>query len=170
MKNKLSIILSGILALSSLSVNAATATKTAKATASLVSSCVIGTTNVVFGEYNPIATTDTTTTQTVTIRCTKGIPWNFYEYAMYYTYTGATNSTAYASAMIYNGNKLYYQVQMADGVWDNDVDMGGRPNNGHFLGTGTGQNQTLTINYRIIKNQYVVPGNYKDTATVHIDF
>lgn len=172
MNNKIAFILSTILGLSSLSAQAQTktATNTTKATASLASSCVIGTNDVVFGVYNPVATSDTQTTQTVSIRCTKGTPWNFYEYALYYAYAGATNSTGYASAMIYNGNKLYYQVQMSDGVWDNDVDMSGRPNNGHFLGTGTGQTQTLSINYRIIKNQYVPPGNYKDTATVYVDF
>lgn len=170
MKNNLAIIVSAILALSSISANAATVTKTTKATASLSSSCVVATNNVIFGIYDPNAKTDTTTTQTVTIRCTKGTPWNLYEYAAYYSYAGATNSTGYASAMIYNGNRLYYQAQMADGVWDNDVDMPNRPNNGHFIGNGTGQNQTLTINYRIIKNQYVPPGNYKDNATVHLDF
>lgn len=170
MKNNLTIILSAILILSSLSAHADTATNTTKATASLSSSCVVGTTDVVFGLYNPNTTTDTTTTQTVSIRCTKGTPWNFYEYAVYYTGIGGSNSTGIASAMLYNGNKLYYQVQMSDGVWDNDVDMSGRPNNGHFVGSGTGQTQNLTLNFRILKNQYVPPGNYKDTATAYIDF
>ena len=72
--------------------------------------------------------------------------------------------------MIYNGTKLYYQVQMSDNVWDNDVDMPGRPNNGHYLGTGTGATQPLSLTYRIIKSQYVPPGNYIDNATVYIDF
>lgn len=144
--------------------------KTLQVGAKVENSCTLAVSDVVFGNYDPQAKIDHTTNQSVTIRCTKGTSWNFYEYAAYYSYAGATNSTGYASAMINNGNKLYYQVQMADGVWDNDVDMPNRPNSGHFVGQGDGQDQNLTLNFRVIKNQYVTPGNYKDSVTAYVEF
>lgn len=168
MKKKLCMLLLTLITIPSL--HAASVVKEINVNTKLNNSCSLAVSDVVFGTYNPTANIDHTTTQNITIRCTKGTPWNFYEYAVYYSYAGATNSTGYASAMLFNGNKLYYQVQMSDGVWDNDVDMGGRPNSGHFVGTGNGQNQNLTLNFRIIKNQFVAQGNYVDTATAYISF
>ena len=188
MKSKFYTCALAMLALFAQNVSAQTATNTTKATATLSSSCRLSATNANFGNYDPIVSSDSTTTAIMTIYCTKGTAWNFYEYAYYYYQNGVnnagvsmtttemnilkslSNSTGYASAMISNGNRLFYQVQMSDGVWDNDVDMSGRSNSGHYLGTGTGQNQDLSINFRIPKNQYVPPGSYADNVGAYIAF
>lgn len=188
MKSKIYVCALAILSLYTQTVSAESATASNKATATLSSSCRLSATNANFGNYDPIVSSDSTTTAIMTIYCTKGTAWNFYEYAYYYSQSGVnnagismttaemnilkslSNSTGYASAMISNGNRLFYQVQMSDGVWDNDVDMSGRSNSGHYLGTGTGQNQDLSINFRIPKNQYVPPGSYADNVTAYIAF
>lgn len=185
---KLGIALWALMGMITLPSYADTTTNTTKTTATLSNSCRLSATNANFGTYDPTAPADSTTTSIMTIFCTKGTAWNFYEYALYYSQTGvnnagitmtsaemnvlkaASNSTGYASAMTSSGNRLYYQAQMSDGVWDNDVDMSGRPNSGHFLGTGTGQTQILSINFRLLKNQYVPPGSYADNATAYIAF
>lgn len=185
---KLGIAFFTLIGFTALTSYADTTTNTTKTTATLSSSCRLTATNANFGNYDPTTPADTTTTSSMTIFCTKGTAWNFYEYALYYSQTGvnnagvsmtsaemnvlkaASNSTGYASAMTSSSNRLFYQAQMSDGVWDNDVDMSGRPNSGHFLGTGTGLTQNLTINFRILKNQYVPPGSYVDNATAYIAF
>lgn len=170
MNKKVKILLLTLTSILAIPSYAETSNNTLQIGTKLENSCIFTASDVVFGNYDPQAKIDHIANQSVTIRCTKNTAWTFYEHAAYYSYAGATNSTGVAAAMVNNGNKLYYQMQMSDGVWDNDMDQPGRPNSGRFVGKGNGINQNLTLNFRIMKNQYVTPGNYKDSVTTYIEF
>lgn len=49
--------------------------------------------------------------------------------------------------MKYNGNSLYFQVQMPGGQWEDDLQNGILANSGHYVGIGTGTIQSLVIYY-----------------------
>jgi spore coat protein U-like protein len=145
--------------------NAGTATSNMNATASLNASCVFSMPNVEFNNYDPSFNQDQTTTQAVAILCTKGTPWKFY--------TGALdlNSNNQYSYMSFNTYKLVYQVQLVNGAWENDLYSNAALNASYtYTGTGTGNTQNLSLNYRILKNQYVPVGNYLGNVTAYIVF
>lgn len=185
MKN--AIFLTLLLAISNLAI-ADSKIKDFKASSTVNRSCLLSVTDVNFGNYDSTDIVDKSAENTVTFRCTKGTAWDYYSYAAYYASNGVNNggitmsqaekdtiknsigSTGYASAMKNGTSRLYYQVKLSDGIWDNDVDMPGRVNMGHYVGTSTGEVTSFNLSYRIIKSQYVAPGLYRDTQTAYIAF
>lgn len=171
------ILMALLVGLSSSLMAQTTTTGTTKATASLSSSCRINTTDAIFGTYDPASAVNQQTNQTVDVTCTKGTPWTFYTGATdLYLTLGNTTVNGYPittnnqySGMISGSNKLLYQVQLQNGVWANDLYQDSSFSNA-YINTGSGLTQTLTIPYRILKNQYVAPGNYADSATAYLVF
>lgn len=142
-----------------------------KASASLVNSCQFITTDVNFGEYNPNNTSPLTTTQTTTILCTKGTSYTFHTSSVYngvWSYT--TFRGQWVTSMVYNNVPLYFQVKMPNGAWEDDMENWDYPNKGFYVGTGTGKAEIYTLQYRILENQYVAPGNYVGYATANLIF
>lgn len=174
---KKTIIFTLLASMSSIALAQTTTTGTTKATASLSSSCIFTSTDAVFGTYDPASAVNQQTNQTVDILCTKGTSWTFYTGATdLYLALGSTTVNGYSittnnqySSMTLGANRLLYQVQLKNGVWANDLYQDVNLTNA-YTGLGNGATQTLTIPYRILKNQYVVPGNYADTATAYIKF
>lgn len=154
-----------LLALVACSASAQTATTNLKTTASLNASCVFSMPNVEFNNYDPSLNQDQTTTQAVEILCTKGTPWKFY--------TGAVdiNSNNQYAYMSFGTYKLVYQVQLVNGAWENDLYSNAALNASYtYTGAGTGTKQNLSLNYRVLKNQYVPAGNYLGSVTAYIAF
>ena len=142
-------------------------TKTTKATAALASSCRLLTTNVVFGDYNPAAEDHLTSTQTVTYTCTRGTPITITTADG--SSTSSTSSYGILASMKYSSNTLYFQVfNPVAKFWNDDID--GANGSTAISKTGTGSEETMTLEYRIIKGQFVPPGNYTATNTINITF
>lgn len=147
--------------------HAESTTNATKATAALASSCRLLTTNVVFGEYNPAAEDHLTSTQTVTYTCTRGTPITITTADG--SSTSATNSYGILASMKYSSNTLYFQVfNPIAKFWNDDID--GANGSTVISKTGSGREETLSLDYRIIKNQFVPPGIYTATNTIKMTF
>ena len=145
--------------------NADTVTKTMNATAAINNTCAFSVTNVEFNNYDPSFNQDQTATQAVEILCTRGTNWKFY--------TGAVdlNNNNQFSYMSFGTYKLVYQVQLVNGNWENDGYSNAALNASYtYTGTGTGNKQNLSLNYRVLKNQYVPAGNYRGDVVAYIAF
>jgi spore coat protein U-like protein len=164
MKSFLTIL---ILAACALNAQAGVATANMTSSAVLNKTCTLSTTNVEFGDYSALNVDHQLSSNTVTLKCSKGTAWNYYQYSAYYSIAGYADTVA---AMVNGTSKLYYQAQVADGTWDNDIDRPASANLGHYLGTGNGLDQTFNVNYRLLKNQYVKPGSYVDNVTAYLVF
>jgi len=135
------------------------------ASASINNTCSFSVTSVAFNNYDPSLSQDLTANQTVEILCTRGTNWKFY--------TGASdlNNNNQFSYMSFNANKLVYQVQLVNGNWENDTYNNAALNASYtYSGTGTGLKQNLSLNYRVLKNQYVPAGNYRSDAIAYVQF
>ena len=135
-------------------------TATNKSTATLAASCKMAASDVVFGEYNPNSADYQTSSQSFTILCTKGTAWRLL------SDSSATNKAGTYAVMKNGSNQLKYQVLGNDGVWSDDI----YESTHNYTGTGTGLLQSMAVGYRLMPNQYVVPGSYKDTQTMVISF
>ena len=91
---------------------AATQTTSFNVTATVINDCIISSTNIAFGTYDPTATTAITATGAVTARCTKG---DVVSVALGQGLNPATGSTAAVPArqMISGANLLPYHIYIA---------------------------------------------------------
>ena len=146
-----------------------------KSNATLSSTCNISVTDAVFGSYDPLATDHLQTTQIVNVKCTKGTS---YKLGMQ-GYDGSTGLTSYGwtSSMTSSvgNNKLAYQVGlswMGPTSWNSAFTWSPGSGTGYYPynGIGTGDFESMPISYRILKNQYVAPGNYSATPNMNVYF
>ena len=168
MKNKFLALTLSLLSINCFSANDSVTTKS---TATLANFCQFSSSNVSFGDYDPNSPNPLTATQNNTILCTRGTVYHFYTLSQYQgVWSYVSFRGMWTSTMKYNGNSLYFQVQMPGGQWEDDLQNGGLANSGHYVGIGTGSLQSYPRQYRILENQYVPPGNYSGYQTAYITF
>jgi len=138
---------------------ASSATTTFQVTASVVSSCTISATNLVFGNYT-LAQLDGTSTVTVT--CTNGSAFKIGLNAG----TG-TGATVLARKMTSGANTLNYALYQDTSRATN---WGNTPGTDTVNGTGNGSAQSYTVYGRIAANQSSAIGAYTDTITATVNF
>ena len=162
-------LLSIILCLMMSPVFAADVTGSQKATATLATSCRFSTTDVIFGDYNPTAEDHLYSNQVVTYTCTKGTPFTLTSSD---NVSSTTNAYGVLAEMTNSGTKLYFQVLLhwvSANSWFDDIDSyngSGNP----YKAVGSGSEETLSIQYRVIKNQYIKPGVYSATNNMTFTF
>lgn len=142
--------------------DAATDTDTFQVTATVVASCDVDAADLGFGNYDPVPSTPTDATTSMTVRCTNGTT---YVIAMN-AGTGSGATTA-ARKMTSGGNTLtysLYQNASHTSLWgqNSGVDT--------VAGTGSGALQTLTIYGRAPAQQTAPTGSYADTITVTLTY
>ena len=171
-KNYISILLA--LGLTSVAFGSTT-TGTNKATASLAASCQISAQDVSFGDYVP--TTQSNTSQNITILCTRGSSYTISSKAASNAQTfpwalpGMTNNPYHAAGVMTNTTdatqKIYYEMYFSwVGYWDEDMNLTAQK----YTSTRTGANQVINIPYRLVAGQYAAPGNYTASHTMTITF
>ena len=158
-------------ALCALSANSATAgtpiTSSFTVTATVLTTCLIVSLPLAFGNYDPTASSPTTGQTTITATCTLSAP---YTIALNNgTGTGANYTTgasgrqmtliAGSSTIGYN----LYQDSAYANVW-------GNASTALFSGTGTGLPQFYTVYGRIPAQQVAGAGAYLDTITATLTF
>lgn len=153
-----------LIALSAMS-NASAATTTANfnVTATVGATCSIGAiTDLAFGPYNSAATTQSTTT--ISITCTNST-----------TYTiglsgGIANDVSNRTMKLTGGSDLlHYSLKQTSQTGNN---WGNTPSNDTVGGTGSGVAQSYTV-YGTLPNTQTPPpspGNYSDTIQVTVTF
>ncbi|HEX4879134.1 MAG TPA: spore coat U domain-containing protein [Limnobacter sp.] len=138
--------------------HAATATGTIAVSATVLSSCLLATSPMVFGNYNP--STQSTATAALTVTCSNGIS---YTVAINEGANGGTTTTRLMSGP--GSDTLGYKVWQNAGFttnWDNAGST--------VAGTGSGLPQILTVYGTIQAGQSVAPGAYTDTLTVTVTY
>lgn len=125
------------------------------AKASINNTCTLTVTDVAFGHVD--VNQETLSTSTVTIRCNRGLSWNYYHAAEQIYIDGQS------VAVMSNGDyRLYYQT--AGDVQKMDADHFG------YAGIGTGSLQEMTMPFKILRGQYVRPALYRDTVMAYVSF
>jgi spore coat protein U-like protein len=149
---------------------AATATSNFTVQASVAAGCMISTTTLNFGAYDPVvanATTPRDANGSVTVRCTKGSVSTI-------GISQGANSASGSSALVplrqmaSGAERLrydLYRTSVGTDVWG-DI---GTTNVKTYTATNNG-NQTFTIFGRIPADQDVATGDYSDTVTATISF
>lgn len=145
-----------------------------KSTATLASTCLMSVPNVTFGTYLPSQASALTSTQSITIQCTKGTAYTFNETRVSNglgSWSGANNeSVVEMSNNAGSGDVLMLQVyNPVSAAWVDDINYPGGGVDA-IKGTADGTNQNITLNFRILPNQYVTPGGYTATYTASISY
>jgi spore coat protein U-like protein len=141
---------------------ATTATTTFQVTATVSANCIVSATALSFGTYDPLSASATTSTSTITVRCTLDTPYTVALDAG--TGSGATVS---ARKMSKGADTLSYSLYQ-DGSY---LSVWGQTAGTDTLGgTGTGSDIEHTVHGRIPAGQNVRTGAYADTITVSVDY
>ncbi len=140
-------------------VDAATTSGTMPVTATVSSSCVVSTSAVAFGSYNPTGGSQLDGTGTVSVTCTKDTSYTV-------ALDGGGQGAVASRAMLSGANLLTYQLYSDAArttVWGDTA--------GQLVsGTGTGAQQDLTVFGRIPASQNVPSGAYADTINVTVTY
>ncbi len=162
------IAVAGALSLVSFGAAAATATSTLEVSATVTDSCIVSTTPVAFGDYNPVAATAVTAEGSVVVTCSNGTSYQVGLDAG--SGTGATVASrvmddAGAGVLTYG---LYTDANWTT-AWGNTVDIDTYSD--PVLTLGSGESQSHTIYGQINAGQNTVPkGNYTDTVNVTVSY
>lgn len=161
-------IISSLLAVCSIYVNAGTATSNLSVTATVAASCTIATNAVAFGAYDPIITNKTAnldSTGTVTVTCTNGSIGTI-------TLGQGANATVGSTdvvplrQMAASTNRLSYQLYSdiaRIAIWGNTTVTG-------LVRTGTGAADPVTVYGSVTAGQNVPAGSYSDTVVATVTF
>ena len=139
--------------------------------ATVASNCLVSSTSLNFGIYDPLSTSDATTSSTITVKCSKGTAYTIALNAG--TYSGATDSTR---QMTYTGPlTLASSDPMSYGLYSDSafVNTWGTSAGMTVASTGIGLNTGIdhTVYGKIPKNQYNVnAGGYQDTIVATISY
>lgn len=146
--------------------NAGNVTNTTKATANLAASCQLTVNDAVFGVYNPGGTEDMETTQKMMAKCTKNTVYTLHTaVSRSAAFNGITGGAMYAAPV--NASILVYQVFDPKTMqWK--VDTSGATTG--YSGIGNGDWQQYSYQYKILKSQFVIPGNYIGSTTMTVSF
>lgn len=163
MNNKTKIIVLAAFLLASKAYTQPISVNNINSSATLSTSCRFTGSDVVFGSYDPTAQDYQYSMQNIGVFCTKGTAFRISSdgngtdrFGAFSVIRNTTNSV----------NILKYQIHGSDGVWSDDLYEAVRS----YTGTGTGALQNLSINYRLMPNQYVSPGNYSGNHTLVLSF
>jgi len=143
---------------------AASAMTSFQVSATVISTCTVSATDLVFGNYSPVATTDTDSASTVTVQCTNLTP-----YAIGLGAGGGSGATVAERRMTKDAQTLTYSLYQdlaRNTVWGDDFDVGGNA----VSAVGDGLSQSHTLYGRIPKGQNVNIGTYTDTVLVTVNF
>ena len=138
---------------------AATAVGTLTATATVLSSCTIGSAVVAFGNYDPVNVTNTDAATTVDVLCTSGTTYSIY------------STTPLADRVMITGAGGAGQ-ELTFGVYGSTIDRTAETQlpltntTGNISGTGTGLVQSVDLFGRVAALQNVVPGIYTNVAAL----
>ncbi len=150
---------------------AATGTTSVQVTASVINDCVISSTNIAFGNYDPTSATAVTAAGAVSAKCTKG---DAVSVALNQGNNPATASTAAVPArrMASGGNYLPYHIYIAAAPSTTEWGSGTLGTNEPAAQTSTSVATALTFTtYGSLPAGTDVPaGSYTDTVTATVTF
>jgi spore coat protein U-like protein len=138
---------------------AATATATIAISATVVSTCSILATPILFGNYTGVVVA---ATSTLTILCTATTPYVISLDA------GATSGATTSTRSMKNGSVLLNYGLFKDAAHVNN--WGIISGTDTVAGTGNGLLQTVTVFGQIPAGQFVAPGLYTDTVTATLTY
>lgn len=142
---------------------AATATDTMGVSATVQTACILSTTSLAFGNYDPTSSTDTDATATLTITCTTGTSFTVGLNA------GTTAGTTVTTRKMANGaNRLSYALYSNSGRTTNWGNTSGTDTPAAI--TATSSASTMTVYGRVTALQNVPAGAYSDTVTVTVNY
>jgi spore coat protein U-like protein len=157
------------MAFASAAAHAGSASQNLSVTASVADNCVLSTSAVAFGAYDPVsanASTDLDGTGSVSVTCTSGASATIKLGQGNNADTGSTDSAPARRLADAGTNYLSYQLYSDSGrttVWGNDAGTG-------VSHTGTGTAATLTVFGAITKAQNVPTGSYSDMVVATVSF
>src|SRR5450830_108258 len=164
MEKKLKIIfLSSLLLISSAQVQAATATTTMAVTATVLTSCLVTATPLVFGNYDPNSATANAATSTTTTTCTGAS-----SYTLSMNVGSGTGATFASRKMTFGASTLNYSVYTTAAhttVWGD-----GTGGTGQVTGTGLLGSVNNTVYGLIPAGQSPNAGAYTDSITVTLSY
>jgi spore coat protein U-like protein len=146
--------------------SAATTTTSMTVSANVLGTCVVSTTGIAFGTYDPVQATALTSSTTISTTCTSGLNYNIALDAG----LGSGASTSNPRIMTSNTNPA---DTLAYGLFR---DSGYTQNWGNTVGTdtvalaGTGAAQTTTVYGQIAPGLVTNTGQYLDTVTVTVSY
>lgn len=163
MKTALKTLLGVGLLTSGFAVHAATQTTSFNVTASVVSACAVSAANLAFGNYDPLAVTNTDGTTTVTVTCSLLAPYNLGVSAGSYG-TGISARKMQIGAGTDTLNYSLFRDALRTLNWG--VTIG----TDTLSGLGTGLAVPTTVYGRIPSAQNAPIGSYSDTLTVTVTY
>lgn len=148
-------------ALTSVNVNAATATSNMSVTASVVAACTVSASALAFAAYSGTAVDGSAD---LTVNCTNDAPYTIGLSAG--NGTGATTTTRVLTGSLANTTMNYglYQDAAYATVW------GDTDGTDTLAGTGSGADQTIPVYGRIVAGQNGSVGTYTDTVAVTVNY
>jgi spore coat protein U-like protein len=141
----------------------ATATSTLGVSATVLTSCIVVTTPVAFGNYDPTSATATNNTGTVVVTCTSGAPYN-----VLLDQGAATGATVTTRKMKDTGTNLLPYTLYSDAA--RTVNWGKTIATDTVTGTGSGVIQTHTVYGSIPAGAAIPAGVYTDTVNVTVNY
>jgi spore coat protein U-like protein len=141
----------------------ATATSTLSVSATVLTACIVATTPVAFGNYNPTAGSATNNTGTVAVTCTSGAPYN-----VLLDPGAATGATVTTRKMKDATTDLLPYTLYRDSA--RTLNWGQTIATDTLSGTGSGVIQTLTVYGSVPAGAAVPAGVYSDTVNVTVNY
>lgn len=159
--NKLALISTvAIIAATGVSAQADTTTKDLEVSANVIKSCIITTTPLAFGAYNPVTSATLDATGNINVACTNGTA------GAYITLSEGENSLDSINRRLTDGTNFLPYTLSSDSnrsqVW--------LPSTQIPLDTFTATTQDTIVYGRIASNQNVPVGDYSDTVVVTVTF
>lgn len=139
----------------------ATATTTMAVSATVLSSCIVVASPLVFGNYDPTSATAKDATTTIAVTCTSGTAYNVGLDA-----GGASGATVTTRKLVNGANLLPYAIYKEVGRTNNWGDT----TTDRVSGTGNGALQSLTVYGSIPAGAAVPAGAYTDTVNVTVTY
>jgi len=146
------------------SVNAATSSAPIEVSAEVVSNCVIATSNLAFGQYDPLASNSTQhldASAAVTMLCTRATSAEL-------SLDSGRNSSGATRTLAGSAQRVTYQLYRDAGrtqEWG-----GGTSGSLQFVSEGIHKPQQVTLYGRIPPGQEVPSGMYSDVVMATVDF
>lgn len=163
MKTALKTLLGVGLLTSGFAVHAATQTTSFNVTASVVSACSVSAANLAFGNYDPLAATNTDGTTTITVTCSLLAPYNLGVSAGSY----GTGVSARKMQIGSGTDTLNYSL-FRDAL--RTLNWGVTIGTDTLSGVGTGLAVPTLVYGRIPSAQNAPVGSYSDTVTVTVTY
>lgn len=163
MSSKALLILATGIAILPTAASAQSAQTTMEVSATVVKACVVSTSNLAFGNYDPTAATPTDASSAITVTCTPGTSFTVGLNAG--TTSGATVSTR---KMASGSNRLNYALY-SDAA--RTTNWGNTPGNDTpAASTAVSSPSVLNVYGRIAAQQSVPVGSYTDTVTITVSY